>query len=348
MSMITKDPLTSLVRLLYALLAVIIIIFVLPKAVSCLLPFLCAWIAALIIKPVVRLMENLRINRRLAVIIAMLLVLGIIFGVLYGVSAAVVKELKTFTDMFADTKEGIPMFIWDIINAFPQGVRAAVTELVKTNFTDIPELIYPAIKTALPKLGGAAGKLPSALVFTVVFLMTVYFLSYDSKGFRTEIKRFIPKDKIDKLRHVRKILGKACGGYIKAQLIIMTVVFAILLTGFIILDVELSFLLALAISILDAIPVLGTGMILNPWAFICLIQGNVSRALGLVCLYGIVLVVRHFIEPKVLSGQLGIHPIITLASMYAGLKLIGVIGMILGPLAALIIINLIKVQNEEA
>jgi len=348
MNMITKDPLTSLVRLLYAILAVIVIIFVLPKAVSCILPFLFAWIIALLIKPVVKLFEKLHINRRFAVIIAMLLVLGIICGVLYGVSAVLVREIKTFSDMFADTKDGIPMFMWDIINALPKGIRASVSEVVRASYLDIPELIYPALKTALPKLGGAAGKLPSALVFTVVLLMTIYFLSYDGKGFRTEIKKFIPENKIQKLRHIREILSKACGGYIKAQLIIMTVVFVILVTGFIILDVKLSLLLAFAISILDAIPVLGTGMILNPWAFFCLIQGDIPRAIGLVSLYGIVLVVRHFLEPRVLSGQLGIHPIITLVSMYAGLKLIGVIGMILGPLAALIIINLIKAQNEEA
>ena len=323
-----------------------LVIFVLPKAVSCLLPFIIAWVISLIIKPVSALFQKLRINRTVSVLLAMLLVLAVICGILYSVSAAVIREIKTFSEMFSDTKDGIPVFVWDFINILPEGIRAQAIEIASSSFEDIPDLIYPAIKTALPKLGGAAGKLPSAFVFTVIMLMAIYFMSCDKGGLREEIKKVLPDDKIASLRHMREVLGRACGGYVKAQLIIMCVVFVILITGFGLLKVELAILLAFAISLVDAIPVLGTGIILNPWALVCLIQGDYIRALGLVCLYCIVIVIRHILEPRVLSGQLGMHPIITLVSMYSGLKLIGVIGMIIGPLIALIIISFVKAKKE--
>lgn len=344
--MTKREPLQSLVKLIYVILAVVLVIFVLPKAVSCLLPFIIAWVISLIIKPVSALFQKMRIHRTLSVLLAMLLVLAVICGILYSVSAAVIREIKTFSAMFSDTKDGIPVFVWDFINILPEGIRASAVEIASSSFEDLPDLIYPAIKTALPKLGGAAGKLPSAFIFTIILLMAIYFMSTDSNGLKEEVKRFLPQERIESLRHMKEVLFKACGGYVRAQLIIMCVVFIILVTGFGLLRVELAILLALAISFVDAIPVLGTGIILNPWALVCLLQGDYIRALGLVGLYCIVVLVRHILEPRVLSGQLGMHPIITLVSMYSGLKLIGIIGMIIGPVIALLVISFVKAKKE--
>ena len=172
-------------------------------------------------------------------------------------------------------------------------------------------------------------------------------MSYEPKGLKAEIKKILPEDKYRFLFTLKQSFLKACGGYIRAQLIIMSIVFCILLIGFVVLDVRFAVLLAFVISMIDAIPVLGTGMILNPWAVVCLLQGDFVTAAGLAGLYVIILVMRQFVEPRILSGQLGIHPIITLVAMYTGLKVIGIFGMILGPLTALIIINFIKVNRNQ-
>ncbi|MBO5008803.1 MAG: sporulation integral membrane protein YtvI [Clostridia bacterium] len=347
MNIIGKDPAKSLITLAYTILVIMVVLFVLPKAVSCILPFFFAWVISLIIKPVASLLRKLHIPGRLAVIISMLVVVGILCGVIYGISGVLVNEIKTVVNMFKDTRDGLPVFVWEFIEVLPGGLQSGAVKLVEYIRSDAQGLLMPAIKTALPKLGGAAGKIPGALVFTIVFLMALYFFSYDFSGFTGELKKFISEDKITYLRHIRDSFSKAFGGYVKAQLIIMGVVFCELLTGFLILDIKLSVLLALLISIIDAIPILGTGIILNPWAVFCLIQGNFTQAVGLVCMYLIVLLTRQFIEPRVLSGQLGTHPLITLISMYAGLKLIGVIGMIMGPLVAIIVINVIKINKES-
>ena len=341
-----KDSLSSLVKLLYAIFAIVVIIFVLPKAVSCLLPFFFAWIISMIIKPLSTVLEKIVRNKRVSVLVSMLVVLGIIFVVLYNLSKAIVDEIQVIYEMFSDTKDGIPVFIWDILESLPRNLKDTLTTAVVNS--DIKEIAYPAIQSALPKIGGAATKIPSAFVFTVILLLATYFMSYDEKGLKEELKKFIPERGIEKMRKIRRIFSLAIGGYVKAQLIIMCMVFTILLVGFVILDVKLALLLAFIISLIDAIPVLGTGMVLNPLAVVYLIQGDYVRAVGFVCLYVVVLLLRNFVEPKVLSGQLGIHPIITLVSMYAGLKLIGIMGMIIGPVLAIIIINFLKAEKMEA
>ena len=342
----SRETLERLVRLIYIIIVVVAVIFLFPKAVSCLLPFLLAWIISLIIRPCVHLFEKTRIGKRASVILSMLVVLVLLGAVLYYVSGAIVGEVRTFVKMLGDTRDGIPMFVWDTIDSLPKALQDTIIHFLENFELDFSGFVLPAITAALPKIGGVAGKLPGALVFIVVFLLATYFLSYDEAGLRAQLKKILPEGQIDKLRNIRNILSDAVGGYVKAQLIMMCIVFTMLFIGFAILDVELALLLAIIISILDAVPVLGTGMVLNPMAVVFLIQGDYVRALGFVIIYAVVVVVRNFVEPRVLSGQLGIHPIITLASMYTGFKLAGILGMIIGPLLAIIIINIAKINRE--
>ena len=338
----------KLTKLLYMAFAVAAVTFVLPKVVPCLLPFFFAWIISLIIKPFVSLFEKLKIHKRIAVILSMLLVLGILSVVVYYLSKAVVEELRTFAEMFRDTKDGIPVFVWEFIGSLPKSIQKIALNFIEKYKGNTGELVMPAISTALPKLGDIVGGIPSAFVFTIVFLLTIYFLSYDEKGLKEELKKFLPENVVGTLRKMRAVMGKAIGGYVRAQMIIMVVVFVVLLSGFLILDVKFALLLAFVISLMDAIPVLGTGMVLNPMAVLSLVQGDYICAVGFVSMYIIVLLVRNFMEPRVLSVQLGMHPIITLLSMYAGFKLIGVVGMLMGPIIALIAISFVKMEKEES
>ena len=341
-----SDSLKTLLKTVLVMLVVIVAIVALPKIVSCILPFFFAWIISLIIKPVIGLLEKAHFNRRFAVIVSMLLVICVISGVLYGVSTIIVKEIGEITELLKDTKDGVPVFMWDTLNRFPRQLREVVADFFASLKSGDGFITSSAFKSVLPTIGGFAGKIPGALIFTVIFLMSVYFLSYDQQGFKKEIRELIPESKYKYLQGVKRSFSKACGGYIKAQLILMCIVFSILLIGFLVMDIKFALVLALAISLMDVIPVLGTGMFLNPWAVVCLLQGNYTQAAGLVALYVVILITRQFLEPRILSGQLGIHPIITLVSMYAGYKLIGIIGMIIGPLVTLIVINFVKIHRE--
>ena len=143
-----------------------------------------------------------------------------------------------------------------------------------------------------------------------------------------------------------KSLKLACGGYIRAQLIIMTIVFTILLIGFSILGVKTAVLFAFIIAVIDMIPILGTGTVLLPWAVISLLQSNYKLAVGLVIIYLVVLLTRQLIEPKIVGSQIGLHPLATLLAMYTGYKLIGMFGMILGPITAILIVSLVRASRQ--
>lgn len=99
---------------------------------------------------------------------------------------------------------------------------------------------------------------------------------------------------------------------------------------------DYAFLLAAVIAVIDILPVLGVGTVLIPWATIAFIERNMRLGFGLLILYGVIVIVRQFAEPKIVGGTLGIHPLLTLAAMYLGFRLFGVAGMIIGPILALL------------
>ncbi|NLN41945.1 MAG: AI-2E family transporter [Clostridiales bacterium] len=126
-------------------------------------------------------------------------------------------------------------------------------------------------------------------------------------------------------------------GFIKAQIFLMAITFLELLIGYQILGVEYAFFFALLTAIIDILPVLGTGTVLIPTAIVHFIMGNIPRALGFLCLYFIIFVIRQILEPRVVGQSLGLHPLVTLMSMYIGLRLIGVPGMFLGPIIVILV-----------
>lgn len=135
------------------------------------------------------------------------------------------------------------------------------------------------------------------------------------------------------------------GGYLKAQVILIIISFFIVLIGlyifhFLNLNVEYPLMAALGIGFVDALPIVGSGTVMVPWAVLSAVNGNIKLAIGLLILYVIVIVVRQLIEPKIVSNHIGIHPIFTLIAMYTGFKIVGIVGMFIGPILLIIIKNI--------
>ena len=74
-----------------------------------------------------------------------------------------------------------------------------------------------------------------------------------------------------------------------------------------------------------------------PWAIISALNGDLKLGISIIVLWIIMSVVRQFLEPKIVSGKIGIHPIFTLIAMYTGFKVIGVMGMLVGPIVLIIL-----------
>jgi sporulation integral membrane protein YtvI len=175
--------------------------------------------------------------------------------------------------------------------------------------------------------------LPTTFIFFIITLIATFFLTKDKYIIRDFIFKQLPTTWGSKLTSLKTDLFMALFGFIKAEFIILSVTFTESFIGLSLIGVDYAFTLAIIIALFDILPVLGTGGIYVPWAIVHLIRGNYVTGIALLVLYGVITVVRYMIEPKIVGQQLGIHPVVTLMSMFAGMKLIGAAGLILGPTA---------------
>ena len=154
--------------------------------------------------------------------------------------------------------------------------------------------------------------------------------------------KIVSEKTLSKLANIRTELKKYMGGYVKAQAIIMSIAFAVIFVGLSILNVNYALLIALGIAVFDALPFFGSGAVLWPWAAVSFLNGSIKTGVGLLIIYLVIILTRQTIEPKVVSSSIGLHPIMTLMSMYVGYKTFSIGGMILGPITLMLIISFYK------
>ncbi|WMT39544.1 AI-2E family transporter [Paenibacillus sp. D2_2] len=131
-------------------------------------------------------------------------------------------------------------------------------------------------------------------------------------------------------------------GYLRAQFIMISITAFVVCIGLLILRVDSPVTYAILIGLVDLLPYLGVGTILIPWLVYAFMTGNFALGIGLSILYGVVLVSRQLIEPKVLATSVGLDPLPTMISLFVGLQLFGVLGLIIGPVSLVVINAVIK------
>lgn len=151
----------------------------------------------------------------------------------------------------------------------------------------------------------------------------------------------------DDLRKIFRDTKHGVKGYIKAQLTLMIITFLIFSIGLVIIDVQFPLLIAFVIAILDIVPVIGSGVVMLPWVMVSLIQGNAQRALALALVYVIGTLIRQLIEPKITGDKIGIRPLFTFIATILGSLIFGPVGIIVGPILAVIIKSIIDIRKDK-
>ncbi|MBQ8526430.1 MAG: sporulation integral membrane protein YtvI [Clostridia bacterium] len=353
MKLLPKDPVKTLIKIAYLLIAGAFVFLLLPRLIKYFLPILCAIVISVIIDPVVGfLVKKVHFNRRISVIIAMLLVITLLGAIIFNLVYQAVYFLQDFAEKIPDLLDREYVFLdWlGSLNAFmikmPESMRSFVENIRVNVVENLSQLIAPATKTAINAAGSIASALPSMLIFTVVLILATYFISYDREKIVKSLVKHVKPKRFERIKLIKNKLFQVCGAYFRAQLIMMGIIFCVLLIGFSILGIESPFFVAFITAIVDAVPVLGTGTVLVPWAIFELISGKYTMALGLIIIYILAIVVRQFTEPRVVSAQIGLHPLVTITSMYVGLKAIGIFGMIVGPVVTIIVLKSLEIERN--
>ena len=335
-----------LLTVAYIVIGYFVAVKILPNVILVFMPFFAALIVALITRPlVVLLKKKLKFPNLLAAILALFIVLALVFGVLYAVVNRVVTEATLLSRQFPSMMASLPDTIDEIVvkwNDYTAGFAPVIIDNINVALEDfaasLTSLIMPVTQTVINAATWVASSLPRILIFTVAFLFSCVFLVKDYDFIMHSIANQLPQSVLGRMMQVKKYAFSAMGKYLKGMAIILLITFAELFTGFLILNIQYAFLLALIISLFDIMPALGTGGILVPWGVVLLILGDARAGVSILVLYVIILVVRQFIEPKIMSSTLGTYPLITVLGMYAGYHLFGVTGLMLLPILLTVIV----------
>ena len=320
------------------------------------LPFLIALLVAKLMEPLVEYSSTkLKIPRKLASGIFTLIVLGLLTLLVYSLASVLIDQLKSLYDKFpVFEKDQLPRivdslsnFVKAIVEPISADLSASITDAIK-GFAGESDSVQNYIKGLIDFSSSAKGIfsfsfnaatniIPSILVFFVATCVSTYLISSDYRTVADFLLRQMPKTWQERTLRTKNHLFATLGKWLKAQLTLMIVTFFELLIGFLLMGHPYAFLLAFFISLIDAMPILGTGTVLIPWAVVSLIMLDFRMAIWLGVMYLVILLVRNIIEPKIVGNQIGLHPLVTLVSMYVGLQIMGIYGFVLFPIILVVI-----------
>ena len=224
----------------------------------------------------------------------------------------------------------------------PKGIQNGWHAIVSNLDSTVGDLMGRISEPTVTAAGNFAKKIPSVLIATIVTVISAYFFIADREAVIAWSKKITPDPVVRRMSMVIDNMKYAVGGYFKAQMKIMVVVFALLLVGFLLMGVHFQILLALLIAFLDFLPFFGTGTALIPWALYKFMVGNYRLAIALMALYAVTQLVRQLIQPKLVGDSMGLNPLVTLVLLYVGYKVGSVLGMIFAVPVGMIVINLFQ------
>ena len=334
---------------LFIILLTILGIYISFKLSIFYMPFLIAFIISLLIEPIIRkVMKYTKFTRKTSAVITMIIVFGIIIGLLIWGISNIIAESSNLLNGLNEYVIKITDFINNITNKIkfekiqmPDNIKG----VIENSTNDFIIFISNTARNWLNNIINSMKYLPTLLIYIGITFIATYFVCADKLYILDQIEYHLPQKWVQKLgKHARNIIS-SLGNYLKAQAILIIIAFFIVLIGlyifkFIGWNVEYPLIAALGIGFVDALPILGSGTVMLPWAVISATNGDIRLAIGLIVLYIIIIVTRQLIEPKIVSNHIGIHPIFTLIAMYTGFKTIGVVGMFVGPIILIIIKNI--------
>ena len=321
-------------------------------------PFLIGLIIAFLINPLVNFFEKkAKMPRVLAVLIALIIIFAVCAGLVTLLVAEIVsgaaylatvvpEHLDTLINYIEDyfTAQIIPLYnqLTSVFNKLDSGQKDTIIGNIQNVGTRIGSTVGNFIKNLFGNIPNILSWFPNAATVLIFSLLGTFFISKDWYRLSATAGRLLPQKAKSSGKTVFVDLKKALFGFIKAQLTLISITTVIILIGLLILRVDYAITIALATGIVDIIPYLGTGAVFVPWIIYSAISGDTGLAIGLGVLYVIVLVQRQIMEPKILSSNIGLDPLATLIALFVGFKLIGFLGLIVGPVTLVIISTLYR------
>ena len=315
-------------------------------------PFLLGAALAFSAEPLVHFFhEKCRLRRFFSTAIGVTIAIALATLLILILAAFVLRELKNLAGIIPDL-EGTAMSGISLLQDWllaaarnaPSSVQPLLQQLLQSLFSGGTALLDEVTSRLLGLASAVLSQLPDSALGLGTTVIAAYMISGKLPQLRQLWQNQLPDSWRQRYLPAIQRLKDALWGWLRAQLKLITVTFLLLTGGLLLLRVPHAPLWAGLIALVDAVPILGTGTVLIPWAAVSFLQGAPVRALGLLGIFGISSLTRSVLEPKLVGKQLGLDPLLTLAAMYTGYRLLGIPGLIFSPLIAVCVLSVIQLK----
>jgi len=338
-----------IVNVVYFLILLLLTYVTLKYAIGYISPFLFAFLIAYVLKsPSNFISKHLKLPRKLVALLVVFIfyatigvlialigvkIITITVDIFSGIPAIYEKQLQPF---LFDAFDGIEDAVYRLDPALVDAINQGFEQVIKS----LGNLVTGASVKIVTSISGVATSLPAFLIKVLLMIISTFFIAGDYDKIQHFFMLQFSSKNSRIFTQVKKFVIGTVFVCIRSYALIMSITAIELSIGLSIIGIPNAILIAILIAIFDILPVLGTGGVMIPWGVITLIQGNITLGISLLIIYVMITIIRNIIEPKIVGGQLGLHPIITLMSMFVGVRLIGFLGLFGFPIALALIKHL--------
>ncbi len=313
-----------------------------------LLPFLLAAALALAAEPLVSLLcRRTKMSRAVATGISITMALCLLSLTVMVLMAILLRQLRALAgvvpDLAVTARQGmgyLEHFLTQMAQNSPESVQPLLNSGVQGLFSNGAAFIERLAGWLLGLASRVLSGIPDSALGFGTWLLASFMLSARLPKIKAWLGHRLPPSWKERYLPMLRRLRASVLGWLTAQCKLIFLTFLVLWVGFSLLQIPHGMLWAALICLVDALPVLGTGTVLIPWAAVCLLQGDTVRALGLLGTYAVAWLLRSILEPRFIGRQLGLDPLVTLFAMYAGYRLFGLGGLLFAPILAVAVVQL--------
>ena len=333
----------------FVLVSVLIVLFLIICRLSVFyVPFIIAYIIFLLVDPLIKwINKKTTLSRKVSSIIVLATIFSLLIGITIWGGIKLISETTNLLEGLNNYLDKSITFLTDIKNNFninELNLSEEVISVFEKSTANFINSIAEYIKNLLTKILKYITSIPNIFINVIITILATYFITSDKFYILDRMEHHLSKKMVGKLISHAKEITQSLGAYLKAEITLSIITFLVVLTGLNIfyllgMNVEYPILMAILIGFVDALPILGAGAIMIPWAIFLFFNNNINLGCSIIGLYIFTLAQKQFIEPKLVSNNIGVHPIFTLIAMYTSFKIIGIIGLLLGPIILIILKN---------
>ena len=341
-----------ILNFLYAAIVIALCFIFIKYLLEPLLPFLVAFVIVASCRKLILKIQLHSRSKRFASLLFTMSAIILLSAVVYGIFLGLSNELGHLSEYLSDenltkTAESIK----ESFSSFAErlslnGLFSGFSSWLSSAFDGFGKALSEILSRLLPSLISFTVKFisffPAAVIFLCFMFISMFYISCDYEKICSFFLLQFSDSARETFDETKAIIASTAKELFKSYFLLTFITFFQLLCGFLIIGIDYALICAAIISIVDLLPILGTGTVLVPWAAVSFILDDFPTSAGLIVLYVLITLFRRIAEPRIVGANTGLSPLLSLISIFLGIRLMGISGIIVFPILVITAISLNK------